>query len=142
MFLLGTAERPPAELERLANHVTVQFPWGSLLRGCVGEDEAVAAGIASLVAPGGELELLLAPATRDRLDGLPTEPAAIVAAAARAFEPFGFGPVEGRVATEDEIRATRSTWARRLLAGLAGGRHAPAASDRTAVLVRLRSWPA
>ena len=145
LFLLAAAEQPPAELHGLAGRVTVRFPWGSLLRGCLGADTTVAGGIASLLGPGAELELLLAPAARDRLEGLPSEPDAIVADALRAFEPFGLHLAEGRVATADEIRASRSTWARRLLAGqagpsgLAGGRHAAGTAERTAVLVRLRS---
>ena len=136
VFVLGTAESPPAELVGLAARVTVRFPWGSLLRGCLGADAGVAAGLASLVGPGGVLELLLAPADRDGLADLPTEPGAVVAAAMRAFGPLGLRLADGRVATDEEIRASRSTWARRLLAG---NRHDPARPGRTVVAVRLRS---
>ena len=136
MFLLAAAEAPPAELVGLAAMVTVRFPWGSLLRGCVGSDVVVAAGLARLVAPGGELALLLAPAARDLLANLPTDPEAVIAAAAGTFEPLGLRIVDGRVARDDEIRGSHSTWARRLLAG---GRHAPAHGGRAVVVVRLRS---
>jgi 16S rRNA (adenine(1408)-N(1))-methyltransferase len=130
LFVLAAAESLPAELLGLADLVTVHFPWGSLLRGCLGGDARVAAGTAALVKPGGRLELLLAPAPRDRLAGLPTEPSEIIAAVARAFAPFGLGVVEGRQATEAEVRASGSTWAKRLLAGRA--------ADRRVTLVRLR----
>lgn len=136
MFVVAAAEAPPAELAGLAMRVTVRFPWGSLLRGCLGAHAEVAVGLARLVAPGGVLELLLAPAERDGLDGLPTETGAVVAAAAGAFEPLGLRLVEGRVAMEDEVQGSQSTWARRLLAG---GRHEPARRERTVVVVRLRS---
>jgi 16S rRNA (adenine(1408)-N(1))-methyltransferase len=134
LFVVAAAEAVPDELRGIAGLVTVRFPWGSLLRGCLGADESVAAGIASLVIAGGALELVLAPAGRDRLDGLPIEPAEVVAAAKAALEPFGLAVVEGREATAEEIRASGSSWARRLLG--ATGRASP---ERRPVLVRLRS---
>jgi len=115
LFVLAAAEAPPEELRALAERVTILFPWGSLLRGCLGADASVAEGIAELLAPDGVIELLLAPAERDGLDGLPTDPAAVIAAATRAFEAIGLRLVEARSATDGEIRASGSTWARRLL---------------------------
>jgi 16S rRNA (adenine(1408)-N(1))-methyltransferase len=139
MFILAAAEAPPAELADIGDVVSVRFPWGSLLRGCLGADAAVAAGVAALVAPNGSIELLLAPSAKDGLDGLPIEPAAIIAAAAKAFREVGFELVEGRLATPDEIRASGSTWARRLgAAARAGNGVRPAAEEGRAVtLVRL-----
>jgi 16S rRNA (adenine(1408)-N(1))-methyltransferase len=135
LFLLAAAESMPTELAGLAGHVSVRFPWGSLLRGCLGGDRAVATGTAGLVAAGGELELMVAPAARDRLVGLPTTPAAVVTAVVDAFGRFGLEVVESRDATTGEIRASHSTWARRLLAG---GRRDSGSADRTVILVRLR----
>jgi len=122
-FIVASAEAAPAELRGLANLVTVRFPWGSLLRGVVGRDEAVAAGLASLVAAGGRIELLVAPVERDGLDGVPTSAEALVTGAASAFRPQGFRiECTGQPAAA-EIRALGSTWARRL--------------DRPATLIRL-----
>jgi 16S rRNA (adenine(1408)-N(1))-methyltransferase len=136
MFLRAAAEAPPAPLAGIASRVTVRFPWGSLLRGCLGLDPAVAAGIGGLLAPGGELKLLLAPAERDRLTSLPTTTVAVIEAAAAAFAPHGLAVLEARDATADEIRTSHSTWAKRLLAG---NRHGTARVDRAVVVVRLRS---
>ena len=116
-FIVAAAEAPPAELVGAADLVTIQLPWGSLLRGCLGLDPKVASGVAALVAAGGALELLLAPSTRDGLAGLPTETADAVAAAAQTFGPFGFELVDGRTAASEEIAASGSTWAKRLGAG-------------------------
>ena len=113
-FIVAAAEAMPPELRGIAGFVTVNLPWGSLLRGCLGTDPAVAGGIAGLVAPGGRLELLLAPAERDGLSGLPIEPTDVVDAASRTFGAAGFHLVEGRAATADELRASGSTWAKRL----------------------------
>jgi 16S rRNA (adenine(1408)-N(1))-methyltransferase len=133
VFVLAAAASPPAALAEIAGLVTVRFPWGSLLRGCLGRDEAVALGVAGLVAPGGGLELLLAPASKDGLDELPIERSAVVHAAAAAFAAGGLEVVEGRAATAAEIRDSGSTWARRLGTTRASG----AGEGRAVTFVRL-----
>ncbi|MBI2762447.1 MAG: hypothetical protein HYX54_01635 [Chloroflexi bacterium] len=115
LFAVAAAERVPAELRELGDLVTMTFPWGSLLRGCVGWDPAVAAGIRSLVVRGGRLELILAPAERDRLPGVPTEPDAVVEACRATFEGLGLAFREGRPASDAELRDSASSWARRLI---------------------------
>jgi 16S rRNA (adenine(1408)-N(1))-methyltransferase len=136
LLVVAAAEAAPIELRAIANAVTVRFPWASLLRGALGNDDAVAAGIAGFVARGGTLELLLAPAGRDNLGGLPTEPASVIAAARATFEDFGLTFVEGRAATSDEVRASGSAWARRLLGGPERGLKAV---ERRPVLVRFHN---
>jgi hypothetical protein len=113
-FILAAAEAPPAILCGAAGLVTVRFPWGSLLRGCVGLDDAVAAGVAGLVARDGLLELLLAPSERDRIDRVPIEAEALTAAVAGTFARFGLVLDVARPATDGEVEASGSTWARRL----------------------------
>jgi len=112
-FVVAAAEAPPVELARVADLLTVRFPWGSLLRGVVGRDEAVAAGLARLVGDGGALELLLAPIERDGL-GIPTSREEVAAAAAATFDAHGLELELAREPTAAEVRATGSTWARRL----------------------------
>ena len=144
-FLVAAAEAPPPALSGVASAVTIRFPWGSLLRGVLGLDPAVAEGIATLVAPTGSLELLLAPSGRDGLGQVPTAVADIVVAARRTFEPLGFELEVGREATAAEVAASGSTWAKRLGAGRARERRNGAAEygrhdrpdSRTVTLVRL-----
>lgn len=138
-FVLAAAEAPPPVLAGVANLVTVRFPWGSLLRGCLGLDDSVAKGVAGLVATGGTLELLLAPSPRDGLEGVPTEVDGIVAAAADTFRPLRFGLVGGRAAASVEIAGSGSTWARRLAAGRRRGTNggSGAQAARPVTLVRL-----
>jgi 16S rRNA (adenine(1408)-N(1))-methyltransferase len=131
-FVLAAAESLPPELRGRAALVTVLFPWGSLLRGCLGLDGTVACGVAGLVAPDGMLELLLGPAERDRLAGVPTTEGAIIDAAARTFAAHDFEVIVGRAATPAEVAATGSSLARRL--GVAGRRYG---SERSPVLIRL-----
>lgn len=122
-FVLASAESPLPAFHASADLVTVRFPWGSLLRGVVGSDPAVAAGVVDLVAAGGSLELLLAPALRDGLDGVPTSTDDLVGGAARAFGPYGFDVEDVQTPTPAEAKASGSTWAKRL--------------DRPATLIRL-----
>lgn len=132
-FVLAAAEAPPIELTGRSELVTVRFPWGSLLRGCVGADPTVAAGVASLVAPVGTLELLLAPSAGDGLDGIPTERDDLVAAVERTFTAHGLVRTTARLATASEIATSGSTWARRLRTGRSNG----AGADRAVTFVRL-----
>ena len=122
-FAVAAAEAPPVELAAAADLVTVRFPWGSLLRGVVGGDTGVAAGLAHLLRVGGAIELLVAPMERDGLDGIPTSTAGLAAGAHEAFEPLGFEIERVCEPTPGELRAIGSSWARRL--------------DRRATLIRL-----
>jgi 16S rRNA (adenine(1408)-N(1))-methyltransferase len=122
-FVLAAAESPPAELIGIAGLVTVRFPWGSLLRGVVGRDADVAAGVAAFVQAGGAIEIVVAPIEQDGLDGVPTSTDGLVGGARVAFEPHGFEMERARALEPAEARATGSTWARRL--------------DRPATLIRL-----
>src|SRR5262245_37134645 len=67
LFVVAAAEAPLPELAGIADTVAIHLPWGSLLRGALALDDAVAAGIAGLLDPSGRVEVLLAPAARDRL---------------------------------------------------------------------------
>lgn len=131
-FVVAAAEDLPPILCGRAALVTVLFPWGSLLRGCLGLDDAVARGVAGLVAPGGALELLLAPAAKDGLEGVPTTEPEIIEAVRRAFEAHDLEVEVARRATPAEVAASGSSWARRL--GVAAGRNG---SDRSPIRVRL-----
>jgi 16S rRNA (adenine(1408)-N(1))-methyltransferase len=138
-FLLAAAEALPAELAGRASLVNVMFPWGSLLRGCVGADGVVADGLGSLVATGGTLEIMLAPAERDGLAGFPTTSAELVEAVARTFEARGFEVIDAREVLPGEVAATGSTWARRLGAARTdqGTHRSNGAPARIATLIRL-----
>ena len=108
-FVVAAAEQPPPALVRRADLVTVYFPWGSLLRGLLGVDERVAAGVARLLRPGADVIALVSVEPRD---GVPPLHVPTVAAAWRRHEVelLDVTPVDTA-----EIRATRSTWGRRLL---------------------------
>jgi 16S rRNA (adenine(1408)-N(1))-methyltransferase len=116
VFLAEGVERLPSAFDGIADMVTVLFPWGSLLRGALGLDQVVAASIARLIARGGRLEVVLSVVERDRAAVGGTGPfgPADVDAMTRAFAAVDLEIVDARRLTPEEIRATGSTWARRL----------------------------
>jgi 16S rRNA (adenine(1408)-N(1))-methyltransferase len=117
LFAVAAAERPPAELCGRIDEITILFPWGSLLRGALGLDPAVAEGIASLVAPGGRVEVLLSVTDRDAgAVAVPPLSEHDGQDVARRWRGFGLELTDYRPATEAEIAGSGSTWARRLRA--------------------------
>ena len=108
----------PAGLTGLADLVTVRFPWGSLLRGALGEDRVVAASIARLVAPRGHLEIALSLVARDRRDTMGDAfGAADLERMTATFAALGLMRTEARRLSAAEVAAIPSSWARRLRAG-------------------------
>ncbi|HEY6597335.1 MAG TPA: hypothetical protein VI011_25015 [Asanoa sp.] len=120
LFVVASAEAPPEELAGRVDELTIQFPWASLLRGTLALDDAVAAGIAGLLAPAGRMTALVAPAARDGLAGLPTTADLLDGAApalAARWLAHGVTLTDLRDATSAEVAASGSSWAKRLLAG-------------------------
>ena len=116
LFVLAAAELPPDELLSLAAEVTVTFPWGSLLAGALATDRAVAAGIASLLAPAGRVRILLSVIDDDRLS-IPPLGESDAAGLAERWACHDLWLSSFRLATTDEIGGSGSSWARRLAAG-------------------------
>ena len=130
MFVVGAAEELPGPFEALADAVFVRFPWGSLLRGSIGEAGAVAAGLAGMLRSNGELTLLLALQPKDGYDDLlplVMEPSLLARRLEELYGPLGLRLTECRWATTAEVTAAQSSWARRLRVG----------RDRQAMLARL-----
>jgi 16S rRNA (adenine(1408)-N(1))-methyltransferase len=121
LFVVASAEAPPVELRGLADEVRILFPWGSLLRGLLGRDERVARGIAALARPGANLNATISITARDGVGEISALDASAVADLERALGPAGLRLTGSRRVDREEVRATRSTWGRRLL-GAAGER--------------------
>jgi 16S rRNA (adenine(1408)-N(1))-methyltransferase len=122
LFLAAAAERLPGPLARRASLVTVMFPWGSLLAGALGRDDAVTAGLAGLVADGGRIEILTSVEPLDRVAGLERLDPLDGNAIAVAWAAHGLDLACRRPATPAEIDASHSTWGRRLTRGGGAGR--------------------
>jgi 16S rRNA (adenine(1408)-N(1))-methyltransferase len=120
LFVAAAATDLSPVFDGAADLVTVTFPWGSLLRGVVGLDEAVATSVARLPRAGGSVVALVSITERDGIGGLPRLAEEALERIRCGHETNGLRLTDGRPATRTEILATRSSWGRRLLAGSAG----------------------
>ena len=115
-FVVCSLEALPGELDKIADLVTVHFPWGTLRAAAAGHEPTLTERLARLVRPGGRLDLLLADAERD--GGRPVDPEAVLA----AYERHGLRPVDTRPASLPDAVAAHSSWGKRLLSNRGRGR--------------------
>jgi 16S rRNA (adenine(1408)-N(1))-methyltransferase len=132
LFVVAAAEALPAELDGVADLVTVHFPWGSLLRGLLGVDPATMTGLTRVLRPGATLQLLVSSTARDHGAGVAPIQAATLHALAASYAAWGLAVTELRPATVADVADAHSTWAKRLGAG----------TRRPAWLLRARFAPA
>ncbi len=59
LYVIANAENLPDELAGVASSVTINFPWGSLLRGLITADSPVIEQLVALVRPGAALDVVL-----------------------------------------------------------------------------------
>jgi 16S rRNA (adenine(1408)-N(1))-methyltransferase len=118
MFVCAAAETLPGSLAGMADEITINYPWGALLRAVALPEVAVLAGIAELAKPGAKVTLVInVQPLRDaalaaKLDlaeaALLHDEAALRAAYTRA----GLDIVRIRAATDETLPAT--SWGRHL----------------------------
>ena len=120
LLVRAAIEALPTELECVADEVSVQLPWGSLLEGIVLAREDVLGGLAALCRPGarvmvtlnGEIWLDSTPARYEHLPVPTPEYVADVVAAGMAH--VGIRLDAARYASAAEAKELATTWARRL----------------------------
>jgi 16S rRNA (adenine(1408)-N(1))-methyltransferase len=143
LFVVAAAQALPAELDGVADLVTVHFPWGSLLRGLLGADPATMTGLTRVLRPAATLQLLLSSTARDHSAGVAPIQAATLQALAGSYATWGLAVTRLRPATAADVAVAHSTWGKRLGAGTRrpawllrarvaspGFRHAPVGSSR------------
>ena len=120
LLVRAAIEALPAELQGVADEVSVQLPWGSLLEGIVLARDDVLAGLAALCRPGarvtvtlnGEIWLDSTPARYEHLP-VPT-PEYVADVVAAGMERVGIRIGVARYSSAAEAKELRTTWARRL----------------------------
>lgn len=120
VLVRASIEALPPELGGVADEVSVQLPWGSLLEGIVLARDDVLGGLAALCRPGarltvtlnGEIWLDSTPARYEQLPVPTPEYVADVVAAGLARVGVALG--EARYSSAEEAKALPTTWARRL----------------------------
>jgi 16S rRNA (adenine(1408)-N(1))-methyltransferase len=113
-FLVESAEVLPRELARIADEVTVHFPWGSLMRGVLDGSSSVIGPIAGLMKVGAELRVLTSAMDRD---GVGEVTPSIIASRCAMYAEHGLHLLEAEWACGAIVAESRSAWAKRLAVG-------------------------
>lgn len=114
LYLIANALTLPSELSGVATHVTINFPWGSLLGGLLEGDADLLDGIHGLARSDLDLEVRLnADALREQ--GWDLAPGAD--RVARVLYRTGFDLCGESALGPDELARLPSTWAHRLVHG-------------------------
>ena len=120
LLVRAPIEMLPPELHAVADEVSVQLPWGSLLEGIVLARDDVLGGLAALCRPGARLSVTLngeiwLDSTPARYEDLPVPTPEYVAEAIEPeFRRRGVDLGPARYLTAAEAKALPTTWARRL----------------------------
>jgi 16S rRNA (adenine(1408)-N(1))-methyltransferase len=123
LFLVASAEALPPALSSRASVVTVNYPWGALLRTLVQPDPDGLRAVVGLLEPGGRLIALLNASVTDDRDygerlGLPPlEAAHIDERLVPGWLESGLDGVSWHRLEPDEEPAHHTTWGRRLVRG-------------------------
>jgi 16S rRNA (adenine(1408)-N(1))-methyltransferase len=112
LFVIANAYCLPPELHGIAQRISINFPWGSLLRGLVDGDTTLLSGIAMLARPDALLEIRLNGSALHELDITPDTAATRVAAHLEATGWQCNTPTHLHAA---QLRGLPSSWARRLV---------------------------
>ncbi|HUY78257.1 MAG TPA: class I SAM-dependent methyltransferase [Ktedonobacterales bacterium] len=117
-FIVADALTPAPDLAATlagkVTRVTINFPWGSLLRGLLPEDGRLLAQLVALTAPGALVEARL---NGGALAEVGWELTAGVQTARRGLTASGFAMQAPTLLGVDELRDCPTTWARRLAFG-------------------------
>lgn len=114
LFLVADALHLPAEWSGLADEITINFPWGSLLRGLLDSRSGLPVGLARTARPNARVRLIV------NAGALAQENWRMETGANRVAENFaaaGFSALTLTNLGPKELRRYPSTWAKRLAFG-------------------------
>src|SRR5919202_895417 len=114
LFVIANALDLPRELRGLASHITINFPWGSLLGALVNAEPALFDGLRMLALPGSLVEIRLNAGALVEA-GLSLEQGGI--AVRQALRTYGFNAHPLVSLDAAALRACPTTWAKRLAFG-------------------------
>ena len=114
MFVIASAQSLPLELNGLASHITINFPWGSLLGSLLNSDACLLNGLASIACSCAQLAILL------NGEALKTAGWTLEAGAdqiERVLNDVGWKMTSRSCLDAHALRSTPTTWAKRLAFG-------------------------
>jgi 16S rRNA (adenine(1408)-N(1))-methyltransferase len=114
LFVIANAYALPPELYGLARHLTINFPWGSLLEGLVANDQSLLAGLVRIARPSARIEVrlnggALAEVGQSLEEGADRVRSVLTASGFRMQPPI---PMLAR-----DLKSFPTTWAKRLAYG-------------------------
>jgi len=121
LFVQGSVQRLPLELAELADTITINYPWGSLLQALVLPDQQVLFGIRRLARPGAYLVMLINisvfedAAYRQRLQLPELTPQRVATDLQSCYAAAGIAINDARVVDRDT--PFRTSWGQRLHLG-------------------------
>ncbi|MFF0492399.1 class I SAM-dependent methyltransferase [Nocardia sp. NPDC004068] len=119
LFVVAAAERLPRELDAVADAVTIDFPWGSLLRGLLTADSVVLGELARIMKPDATLTIRVSVSDRDHGSGLSAlDNPAQLTALVTPYASHGLTITDIHPLSGPEVVASGSTWGKRLGAGV------------------------
>jgi 16S rRNA (adenine(1408)-N(1))-methyltransferase len=114
LFVIASAQALPRELNGLADHVTINFPWGSLLESMLNNDPCLMTGLSSVTRPGAGMEIHLN-ADAVAAAGWELEPGAD--RVERVLNEAGWRTKSSALMDANALRSIPTTWAKRLAFG-------------------------
>jgi ubiquinone/menaquinone biosynthesis C-methylase UbiE len=123
LFVLGSIESLPEELDGLANQIYINFPWAGLLKGLLLADAVVWNAIKRVCKPGALIDILFsyektAEENEFAKAGLPDiDLEYLQGITAPWIEKLGFKIIELKNVGAEEIKRYPSTWAKKLSFG-------------------------
>lgn len=114
LFVIANALALPPELNGLGEHITINFPWGSLLGGLLSQDQALLEGLLRITCLNATLEVRLNGGALAEKGWTLEQGANQVQ---RVLADNGFAMRSARMMTANDLRACPTTWAKRLAFG-------------------------
>jgi 16S rRNA (adenine(1408)-N(1))-methyltransferase len=114
LFVIASAQSLPSEMAGLASHVSINFPWGSLLESLLNADACLVHGLSPVTRPFADMNLHL---NADALAsaGWRLEPGADQVE--RVLNGHGWRTTARSLLTAGDLRTMPTTWAKRLAVG-------------------------
>jgi 16S rRNA (adenine(1408)-N(1))-methyltransferase len=111
LYLIANAEALPSELSGLASHITVNFPWGSLLAGLLESGSKVMENLRMIAQPAATLAIVLNSSALQK-EGLSLEQGGVMVE--QALQMSGFDVKLPVTLGAEALRHYPTTWAKRL----------------------------
>ena len=111
LYVIANAQSLPCELHGLASHITINFPWGSLLEGLLTDESALVAGLAAIARLNAKIEIRLNGGALAEASWSLEEGGERVRPVLRTV---GFNVRAPIVLDAHDLRACPTTWAKRL----------------------------